>query len=68
MSFYLQFLARACPVYLFRCEYIFETEKAMVVETPQVGHATYVFSRPRSMDSFPYLYDSITKDDIVAKL
>gem|GEM_PF-4226180 len=35
----------------------------MVVETPQVGHATYVSSRPRSMDSFLYLYDTITKDD-----
>ena len=36
----------------------------MVVETPQLGHATYVFGKPRSMDSFLALYTKITKDDI----
>ena len=36
----------------------------MVVETPQLGHATYVFAKPRSMDTFLALYTKITKDDI----
>ena len=36
----------------------------MVVETPQLGHATYVFAKPRSIDSFLALYTKITKDDI----
>src|SRR5271165_649185 len=50
--------------YLFREEYIFEVEKAVVVETPELGHATYVFAKPRSMDAFLALYTKITKDDI----
>jgi len=37
---------------LFRAEYIFDLEKAVVVETPQLGHATYVFAKPRNMESF----------------
>ncbi len=62
--FYRQLSRRARRIYLFREEYIFDVEKAVVVETPQLGHATYVFSKPRSMDSFLALYTKITKDDI----
>ena len=50
--FYRQLSRRACRIYLFRHEYIFDVEKAVVVETPQLGHATYVFAKPRSMDGF----------------
>jgi hypothetical protein len=62
--FYRQLSRRARRIYLFRDEYIFDVEKAVVVETPQLGHATYVFAKPRSMDSFLGLYTKITKDDI----
>src|SRR5271166_991108 len=62
--FYRQLACRARRIYLFRDEYIFDVEKAVVVETPQLGHATYVFAKPRSMDSFLALYTKITKDDI----
>jgi hypothetical protein len=62
--FYRQLSRRARRIYLFREEYIFDVEKAVVVETPQLGHATYVFSKPRNMDSFLSLYTKITKDDI----
>jgi hypothetical protein len=62
--FYRQLSHRARRIYLFRDEYIFDVEKAVVVETPQLGHATYVFAKPRSMDSFLALYTRITKDDI----
>ena len=31
---------------------------------PQLGHATYVFAKPRSMEGFLGLYTRITKDDI----
>ena len=62
--FYRQLSRRARRIYLFREEYIFEVEKAVVVETPQLGHATYVFARPQSMDSFLALYSRITKDDL----
>ena len=62
--FYRQLARRARRIYLFRNEYIFDVEKAVVVETPQLGHATYVFARPRNLDTFLALYTKITKDDI----
>ncbi len=62
--FYDQLSHRARRVYLFRGEYIFDLEKAVVVETPQLGHATYVFAKPTSMDSFLVLYTKMTKKDI----
>jgi hypothetical protein len=42
-------------IYLFRGEYIFDLEKTVVVETPQLGHATEVFVKPKSMEGFPRL-------------
>jgi hypothetical protein len=62
--FYRQLSRRARRIYLFRDEYIFDVEKAVVVETPELGHATYVFAKPRSMDSFLALYTKIRKDDV----
>ena len=62
--FYRQLSRRARRIFLFREEYIFDVEKAVVVETPQLGHATYVFAKPKSMDNFLALYTKITKDDI----
>ena len=51
-------------IYLFRGEYVFDLEKVVAVETPQLGHATYLFSKPRSIQSFFAIYTTITKDDI----
>jgi len=62
--FYRQLSRRARRIYLFRDEYLFDVEKAVVVETPQLGHATYVFAKPRNMDTFLTLYTKIMKDDI----
>jgi hypothetical protein len=62
--FYRQLSRRARRIFLFRDEYIFDVEKAVIVETPQLGHATYVFAKPRSMDRFLASYTKITKDDI----
>jgi hypothetical protein len=62
--FYRQLSRRLRRIYLFRDEYIFDVEKAVVVETPQLGHATYIFAKPRNMDGFLALYTTITKDDI----
>jgi hypothetical protein len=62
--FYQQLSRRARRTYLFRDEYIFDLEKAVVVETPQLGHATYVFARPRSMETFLGLYTGASKDRI----
>lgn len=62
--FYRQLSRRARRIYLFRDEYIFDLEKAVVIETPQLGHATYIFTKPRSLDSFLALYTKVTKEDI----
>jgi hypothetical protein len=62
--FYAQLARRARRIYLFRREYIFEVEGAVVVETPQLGHASYVFAKPRSMESFLHLYTRVSKQQI----
>jgi hypothetical protein len=62
--FYRELSRRARRVYLFRNEYIFEVEKAVVVETPQLGHATYLFAKPRNLDFFLALYTKTAKGDI----
>jgi hypothetical protein len=62
--FYRHLSRRTRRIYLFRGEYIFDLEKAVVVETPQLGHATYVFAKPRTMEGFLALYTRITKEDI----
>jgi hypothetical protein len=62
--FFYRELSRCARVYLFRGEYIFEVEKALVVETPQLGHASYIFAKPRSMESFLALYTKISKEHI----
>ncbi len=62
--FYRQLSRRARRVYLFRGEYIFDLEKAVVVETPHLGHATYLFTQPRNMESFLHRYTRASKEDI----
>jgi hypothetical protein len=62
--FYCQLSRLAHRIYLFRGEYIVDLQKAVVVETPQLGHATYIFAKPRSMESFLALYTRITKEGI----
>ena len=34
------------------------------MEVPEVGHATYVFTKPPNLDSFVRAYSRVTKDDI----
>ncbi len=62
--YYKQLCSRARRLYLFQSEYIFDLEQAVIVETPQLGHATYLFSKPASMSEFLAIYGSVTKDDI----
>ena len=64
LFFYRELSCRARRVYVFRDEYIFELEKSVVVETPQLGHATYVFAKPRDMDNFLTRYTKTTKTHI----
>ena len=62
--FYRRLCRRARRLYLFRDEYIFDLEKAVVVETPQLGHATYLFAKPRTIEDFLAAYVKSTKEDI----
>jgi hypothetical protein len=63
--YYRQLCKRALQLYLFRSEYIFDLEKAVIVEIPQLGHATYLFSKPASMTEFLALYTMVTREDIL---
>jgi len=55
---------RARTMYLFRDEYIFDLEKAVVVEVPQAGHATYVFSKPPDVKGWVWQYARTTRRDV----
>jgi hypothetical protein len=62
--YYRQLCLRARRLYLFRDEYIFDLEGAVVVETPQLGHATYLFAKPNRMEQFLAIYAMTNKEDI----
>jgi len=62
--FYRQLCRRARRLYLFRGEYIFDLARVIAVETPQLGHATYLFAKPPSMEAFLAVYIRVTKEDI----
>jgi hypothetical protein len=62
--FYQQLCRRARRLYLFREEYIFDLPRAVAVETPQLGHATYLFSKPHNPESFLAAYIATTKEAI----
>ncbi|MGB6877629.1 MAG: hypothetical protein WBD87_16515 [Candidatus Acidiferrales bacterium] len=63
--YYTQLCKRARRLYLFRSEYIFDLEKAVIVEIPQLGHATHLFSRPANITDFLSLYAMVTREDIL---
>ena len=62
--FYQQLSRRARKMYLFRDEYIFDLPSGIAVEKPQLGHATYRFSKPSNMESFLAVYIKSPKEDI----
>lgn len=63
--YYRQLCKRGRRVYLFRSEYIFDLERVVVIEIPQLGHATYLFSKPVNMNEFLSLYGTVTREDIL---
>lgn len=65
LFFYRELAGRARRIYLFRSEYVFDLERAVAVETPQLGHATYLFSKPKNMEGFLAVYTKVSKDDIL---
>ncbi|MGH9450134.1 MAG: hypothetical protein ACRD11_06275, partial [Terriglobia bacterium] len=62
--FYQQLAKRARRLYLFREEYIFDTAVGVAVEAPQLGHATYLFAKPATMEAFFALYTKSNKEAI----
>src|SRR5580700_4507123 len=62
--FYDQLLKRTRKMFLFRAEYIFELERTIVVEVPEHGHATYIFSRPENVELWVREFAGTSKDDI----
>ena len=62
--YYRQLCQRARRLYLYRDEYIFDTSGGIAVETPQLGHATYLFSKPQSLETFLAAYIATTKEAI----
>jgi hypothetical protein len=63
--YYRQLCKRARQLYLLRSEYIFDLERVVIVEIPQLGHATYLFSKPASMTEFLALYAMVAREDIL---
>ena len=63
--YYQQLLVRAERIYLFRDQYLFLFPSAIVAETPQAGHATYLFSRPENINRFFHLYAPSTREAIL---
>jgi hypothetical protein len=64
LSYYRQLCRRARRLYLYRDDYIFDTPGGIAVETPQLGHATYLFSKPQSIEAFLAAYTATTKEAI----
>ncbi len=62
--FFFEELKKRCRrLYLFRSEYIFELERAIVVEVPQFGHATYLYLR-KDVEEFVALYAKCTRQEV----
>ena len=59
-----QLTKRTRAMYVFRDEYIFDLEKSVVVEVPQAGHATYVFTKPDDVKQWVWQYAKTTRQDI----
>ena len=59
-----QLRRRAATWYLFGREFLFVLPNVIVSEIPQAGHATYVFAKPQSLDTFMRQYGGTTRDDI----
>ena len=57
-----QLQKRGQNIYLLRSEFIFQLKDAMVAETPQLGHAPYVFRRPTDVAEFVHKYTIASRD------
>ena len=59
-----QLRKRSQTWFLFGGEYLFVWHNVLIAEIPQLGHATYLFAKPNSLDDFLESYAKLTRDDI----
>lgn len=62
--YFSQLKERAITWFLFRNEFLFFLEKAVVAEIPEPGCATYLFAKPDSASDFLELYTQSGRDEI----
>jgi len=62
--FYQQLKKRSQNVYFLRDQFIFQLPRAIVIEIPQLGHATYIFTKPPDVREFVHKYAITSRDDI----
>ena len=62
--YYNELSKRARGVYLFRDEFIMELERAIAVERPATGYATYLFAKPLRLEQFLGIYSTVTRGEI----
>ena len=64
-SYYFEQLRRRSTTwFLFRREYLFVWTNVLVAEIPQLGHATYVFTKPEDVRVFMRRYSCTSREDI----
>ncbi len=64
-SYYFEQLRkRSRTWFLFRDEYLFAWRNVLVAEIPQLGHATYLFTKPENQEDFLERYAKLTREDI----
>ena len=62
--YFEQLRKRSRTWFLFRNEYLFVWPQVLIAEIPELGHATYLFSRPAQLDEFMQRYAGIDRDDV----
>jgi hypothetical protein len=64
-EFYFEELRKRSKTwFLFRDEYLFVWHTILIAEIPALGHATYLFSRPQSLEEFLAQYAKTERDEV----
>lgn len=64
-DFYFEELRKRSKTwFLFREEYLFVWHKILIAEIPSLGHATYLFLRPQSLEEFLAEYAKTARDEV----
>ncbi len=64
-DFYFEELRKRSKTwFLFREEYLFVWHKILIAEIPSLGHATYLFLRPKNLEEFLAEYAKTARDEV----